>query len=88
MKRNKILPILLLAGLITSCGPTSNPSTPVDPSVDPSVEPSVNSPYTMKITAIGSTTIQVTKTLTLRTKMKLKITLNACLISKPLTTQV
>ena len=67
MKRNKILPILLLAGLITSCGPTSNPSTPVDPSVDPSVEPSTNSPYTMKITAIGSTTIQVTKTLTLRT---------------------
>ena len=67
MKRNKILPILLLAGLITSCGPTSNPSTPVDPSVDPSVEPSINSPYTMKITAIGSTTIQVTKTLTLRT---------------------
>ena len=66
--KSKILPILLLAGLVVSCGPTSNPTDPTNPGSDPTVSgPAVESPYSMKISAIGSTTIQVTKTLTLRT---------------------
>ena len=65
--KSKILPILLLAGLVVSCGPSGDPSTPTTSGNEPTSGPSVESPYTIKITAIGSTTIQVTKTLTLRT---------------------
>ena len=65
--KSKILPILLLAGLVVSCGPSGDPSTPTTGGSEPTSGPSVESPYTIKITAIGSTTIQVTKTLTLRT---------------------
>lgn len=66
----KLLPLFLLAGLIVSCGPTSNPSGPVSGGDEPTTETSVpNSPYTVKISAIGKTTIQVTKTVTLRTSV-------------------
>ena len=65
--KSKILPILLLAGLVVSCGPSGDPSTPTTGGSEPTSGTSIESPYTIKITAIGSTTIQVTKTLTLRT---------------------
>lgn len=71
MKVNKLLSLLLLAGLVVSCGnPGATSTEPGQGTTPPAGETTtapVESPYTIKISAIGSATIQVGKTVTLRT---------------------
>ena len=69
MKINKLLSLLLLAGMVMSCGnggaTTTEPGQGTTPPAGETTTAPVESAYTIKISAIGSATIQVGKTVTL-----------------------
>lgn len=73
MKKTLISSALLLGMLIiplascTSTPSTQNSTPNTTSSIQPNSSSSIESPYTIKITPIGSSTIQVSKTVTLRT---------------------
>ena len=74
MKQKQLLKVFALSLTLTglaSCGTKTNPSSSPDGSSLISVGSSsiAESPYTLKITAIGSSTIKVSKTLQLRTSV-------------------